>query len=103
MKKLFVFVILLFVLLVPKASAALAPDCIRVYGGGTKDNCVKMASAIPVPQYGNNQGGSTTKGGLPVYPAPSMNQTPATGTEMFSLLGLLPAAGAGLFLRRKSK
>jgi uncharacterized repeat protein (TIGR01451 family) len=45
----------------------------------------------------------TTKGGLPVYPAPSMNQTPATGAEMFSLLGLLPAAGAGLFLKRKSK
>jgi uncharacterized repeat protein (TIGR01451 family) len=45
----------------------------------------------------------TTKGGLPVYPAPSMTQTPATGAEMLSLLGLLPAAGAGLFLRRRSK
>ncbi len=47
-------------------------------------------------------GTSTTKGGLPVYPAPQMKQTPATGAEMFSLLGLIPAAGAGLFLRKKS-
>lgn len=46
---------------------------------------------------------ATTKGGLPVYPAPSMNQTPATGPEMLPLLGMIPTALAGFALRRKSK
>ena len=45
----------------------------------------------------------TTKGGLPIYPAPTMSQTPATGPEMLPLLGLIPTAGFGLLLRRKSK
>ena len=45
----------------------------------------------------------TTKGGLPVYPAPVMNQTPATGPEMLPLLGMIPTALAGFALRRKSK
>lgn len=46
---------------------------------------------------------TTTKGGLPVLPAPNMTQTPATGPEMIPLLGLIPAALGGLFLRRRSK
>jgi len=45
----------------------------------------------------------TTKGGLPVMPAPTMKQTPPTGPEMLSLAALIPAAGAGIFLRRRSK
>jgi uncharacterized repeat protein (TIGR01451 family) len=45
----------------------------------------------------------TTKGGLPVMPAPKMTQTPPTGPEMLSLAALIPAAGAGIFLRRRSK
>lgn len=44
-----------------------------------------------------------TKGGLPVMPAPNMTQTPATGPEMLPLLGLIPAALGGLFLRKRSK
>jgi hypothetical protein len=44
----------------------------------------------------------TTKGGLPVYPAPNMSQTPATGPEMLPLLGLIPGALGGLILRRKA-
>lgn len=46
---------------------------------------------------------TTTKGGLPVMPAPQMTQTPSTGGEMLALVGLIPAAGAGIFLRRRSK
>lgn len=45
----------------------------------------------------------TTKGGLPVLPAPGLKQTPATGPEMLGLIGLIPAGLAGLLLRRKSK
>jgi len=46
---------------------------------------------------------TVTKGGLPVMPAPKMTQTPSTGAESLALLGLIPAAVGGLFLRRRSK
>lgn len=45
----------------------------------------------------------TTKGGLPVMPAPGLKQTPSTGPEMLPLFGLIPAGIGGLLLRRKSK
>jgi uncharacterized repeat protein (TIGR01451 family) len=45
---------------------------------------------------------ATTKGGLPVMPAPDMEQTPSTGPGL-ALLGLIPAALGGLLLRRKAK
>lgn len=45
----------------------------------------------------------TTKGGFPVQPAPKMTQTPSTGAESLALIGLIPAAAGGLFLRRRSK
>ncbi len=46
----------------------------------------------------------TTKGGNPVMDTPKgMTKTPGTGPEMLALVGLIPAAGAGMFLRRKSK
>lgn len=46
----------------------------------------------------------TTKGGLPVFP-PSKNvtTTPQTGPEAIALIGLIPSAIGGIFLRRKSK
>lgn len=45
----------------------------------------------------------TTKGGLPVVETPKgITQTPATGPELLSLIGLIPAGAAGLFLRRKA-
>lgn len=46
---------------------------------------------------------TVSKGGLPVMPAPKITQTPATGAESFALIGLIPAAVGGIFLRRKSK
>lgn len=45
---------------------------------------------------------ATTKGGLPVMQAPNMTQSPSTGPEMLPLLGLLPGAGFGFWLRRKA-
>lgn len=44
-----------------------------------------------------------TKGGLPVKPQPNVSKSPKTGPELLALIGLLPAAGAGFFLRRKAK
>lgn len=44
---------------------------------------------------------ATTKGGLPVMKAPPIKETPATGPEMLSLFGLIPAGAAGFYLRRK--
>lgn len=45
---------------------------------------------------------ATTKGGLPVMPAPAMNTTPSTGPEM-AVLPLLSGSGLlGYFLRKKS-
>lgn len=43
-----------------------------------------------------------SKGGLPIMPAPKMSQTPSTGPEMLPLFGLIPAAAAGLLLRKRS-
>jgi len=45
----------------------------------------------------------TTKGGLPVEPAPKIITTPATGPEMLPLLALLPGGLAGFILRKKSR
>jgi uncharacterized repeat protein (TIGR01451 family) len=45
---------------------------------------------------------TSTKGGLPVMPAPIITKTPATGPEMLPLLGLIPAGLGGLFLRKRS-
>lgn len=38
-----------------------------------------------------------------VMPAPVITQTPSTGAGSLALIGLIPAAVGGLFLRRKSK
>ena len=46
--------------------------------------------------------GETTKGGLKVFPAPAVTITPPTGPEMLPLIGLIPSAIAGFFLRRKT-
>lgn len=45
----------------------------------------------------------TTKGGLPVYPPTKAKTTPETGPEALSLIGLIPTALGGIFLRKKTK
>jgi uncharacterized repeat protein (TIGR01451 family) len=44
----------------------------------------------------------TTKGGLPVYPPTTATTTPKTGPESLALIGLIPSALGGLYLRRKT-
>ncbi|MEK9175808.1 MAG: hypothetical protein AAB520_00010 [Patescibacteria group bacterium] len=79
-------------------------------GQGMICNIVNQASAVVKDseakdnsQFCIEKTVATTKGGLPVMPAPKMSQTPATGPEMLPLFGLIPAAIGGLILRRKSK
>ncbi len=76
--------------------------CTVIYGGG-QNHCIDLVSQIPPSTTGGNQNPGIIKGGFPVYPAPVMNQTPATGPEMLPLLGMIPTALAGFALRRKSK
>lgn len=47
--------------------------------------------------------GVPTKGGLRVFPPPSISVTPPTGPEMLALAALIPSGLAGIFLRRKSQ
>ncbi|MDP3988091.1 MAG: hypothetical protein Q8P80_03010 [Candidatus Levybacteria bacterium] len=46
---------------------------------------------------------TTTKGGLKVLQPQPVTTTPSTGPEMLPLIGLIPTALAGLFLRKRSK
>ncbi len=45
---------------------------------------------------------SITKGGQPIYPLPQVQETPKTGAEMLTLIGLLPGALSGFILRKKA-
>lgn len=46
---------------------------------------------------------TTTKGGMPVKDTPKgLTKTPGTGPEMLALVGLIPAAGVGMFLRKRA-
>ncbi len=69
-------------------------------GQSAQDNaqfCIQTkVSVTPTPVI-------TTKGGLPVYPAPKIASTPSTGPEMLPLLALVPSAITGFILRKKSK
>lgn len=47
--------------------------------------------------------GVPTKGGLRVFPPPTVSVTPPTGPEMLALAALIPSGLAGIFLRRKSQ
>lgn len=44
----------------------------------------------------------TTKGGLTIFPSPTVTTTPKTGPEMFALAALVPAGALGQFLRKKT-
>lgn len=45
----------------------------------------------------------TTKGGLKVFPQPTVATTPSTGPELLPLLALLPSGALGFFLRKKTE
>ena len=110
---LFAFLISIFTLSLPAVVYAQTPTCTMVYGGG-ETQCQASGSAntsatpTPTPVATNsasntNNSGQTTKGGLPVYSPSTTSQTPPTGPEAFSLLGLIPAAAAGFWLRKKAR
>lgn len=69
----------------------------------------KGGQAVTVTQPGQPtvvqpaQPGVTTKGGLKVFPSAPVKTTPPTGPEAFALFALLPSAGIGYFLRKRSK
>ena len=44
----------------------------------------------------------TSKGGLPVFPAPPITTSPATGGELLFFISLIPIGIAGFFLRKKA-
>jgi hypothetical protein len=94
--------VLSFSLLFPlKAEAA---DCTVLYGGG-KIACAQPTPTVtPTPPAGAKlPTPAKTKGGLPVHSPAAVKTTPATGPEAFGLLGLIPAAAAGFWLRNKTR
>jgi len=44
----------------------------------------------------------TSKGGFPVFPAPTIATSPATGGELLPIISLIPTGIAGFFLRKKA-
>lgn len=82
-----------------KTSQDTAQICVTRTAGSSAASSQAGASAqvTPLPKE--------TKGGLPIAavasPAPGQ-QTPKTGPEMAVLFGLIPVAGAGFLLRRKT-
>lgn len=74
-----------------------AVNCVVNQASASSDNDKGEASDVSQVCLEN-----TTKGGFQVLGAKPMTQTPATGPEMFGLLGLLPAGLSGLILRRKA-
>jgi|SRR5581483_9851086 len=49
-----------------------------------------------------NQVLGESKGGISVFPPPSLTKTPPTGPEALALIGLFPTGALGAFLRKKS-
>ena len=80
------------------------PTCTPILGGG-EYACTASISPTPTeseitPSPTKKQ---TTKGGLTVEKPSKTKTTPSTGPEALSLLGLIPVAAAGFYLRRKTK
>lgn len=78
-----------------------AVNCVVNQAKATSGN--SSSSDISQVCVQNTVATGTTKGGLPVMPAPKMSQTPATGAESLALVALIPSALAGFVLRRRSK
>lgn len=85
------------------ASASAIPNngttCVTNQAVATADNQSQRVASSQVCIQKNVLGTTT---GPVVYPAPKVVTTPPTGAEVFSLLGLIPAALVGRRLRKKS-
>ena len=101
-----IFSLLIGVLLQLSLAPAYAQECTIIYGGG-QVGCAKTAGAtttiVKTPTPAKTSSASQTKGGLPIHNEPDAKTTPATGPEMLGLISLIPAAGMGIWLRRKTK
>ncbi|HWY79144.1 MAG TPA: LPXTG cell wall anchor domain-containing protein [Candidatus Sulfotelmatobacter sp.] len=82
-------------------------SCFSLYNGGMTDQqycptpvpSTKLAFTESTPTKTPHQ----TTGGQTIYPPSKTKSTPKTGPEDLSLVGLLIAGGAGLFLQKKAK
>jgi uncharacterized repeat protein (TIGR01451 family) len=63
----------------------------------TAQFCVQKGN--PTTKGGNP---TTTKGGTPVFPTPTVTTTPKTGPEMLSLVGLIGSGLIGSLLRKRA-
>ncbi len=59
-------------------------------------------TATDTAQFCVQKGNPTTKGGTPVYPAPTVKNTPSTGPEMLPLIGLIGSGFIGSLLRKRT-
>lgn len=75
--------------------AAAAVRCEPVYGGGLTEFCVQTQTPI-------QSGPTPAPSGFPVFPAPLVTKTPATGPEILPLIGIISSGVVGWILRRKS-
>ncbi|HEX8931555.1 MAG TPA: hypothetical protein VF810_00190 [Patescibacteria group bacterium] len=94
--------ILAFLVVFAPINQAQAVDCKVVYGGGSIDCAQNSPTPTSTPLKQIMQP-NQTKGGLTVYKQTPPPATPATGPEALSLIGLIPMAVGGLYLRKKSK
>lgn len=73
-------------------------------GGNAQDNsqfCIQPNIPTTLTTQ-TPQTASTTKGGLPIFPSPSITTTPPTGPEALPLLAMIPTGAFGYLLRKKS-
>ena len=67
----------------------------------TTEFCIQNQTApTTTPLQSQTKGGNT----FPIFtPTPTLTTSPKSGPELLSLLGLIPAGGAGLWLKKKAK
>lgn len=122
LQKLFGYGIGLLTILSLTTPLSYAAECTIIYGGGTipcattptpksdkptaTPTVNKQPTATPTKAPTNQPNPTnppTTKGGLPVHSPTQAKTTPPTGPEALTLIGLIPVAGMGIYLRRKTK
>lgn len=69
----------------------------------TKGGVVTPTPKKPATKVTPTTNPQTTKGGKTVFPPTTAKKTPDTGPEALALIGLIPSALGGIFLRRKTK
>ena len=103
MQRLFSTIFLSFtLLLLLSTNSVFAADYTLIYGGGAVA-CAKTDNTPTPAPIQNFADINQTKGGLPVNQPVQTTTTPNTGPEALSIIGLIPAAAAGFWLRKRTK